>query len=356
MSPLRLALVIAALVGCSKPYVPAGVDTSAPPTGTTPPTRPSPVDNDDDGSPGTEDCDDADPSAHPDAIERCDGVDNDCDGQTDESGGEGYVDADGDGHGGQERVTDCGPAAETNDDCDDEAPDVHPGATEVCNGVDEDCDGAVDDGVVLTWYADADLDGWGVLWPTVEACAAPPGFAAASGDCDDERAAVNPGAVEVCNTQDDDCDGTADEDGCACSVAWYPDALHPYLYCETADSWTAASNLCEAYGYRLVTLDSADELAWVQSTASSFAVTYWWLGYTDVASEGAWLWEDGSAVSYVNWCPSEPNNGHGGECVAESEEDCALLNWGAGGCWNDYPCSCGWGYAICEGLSELRPD
>ncbi|HEU5179852.1 MAG TPA: MopE-related protein, partial [Candidatus Polarisedimenticolia bacterium] len=118
------------------------------------------------------DCNDTNPAVHPGAPEICDGLDNNCNGTVDE-----IVDADTDG------FTNCG------GDCNDSNPAVHPGATEVCNGIDDDCDNAVDESM-----PDADGDGF-------DACA----------DCNDAAASVHPGAVEVCNGVDDNCSGVADE-------------------------------------------------------------------------------------------------------------------------------------------------
>jgi hypothetical protein len=100
-------------------------------------------------------------------------------------------------------------------DCDDQNPAVNPGATEVCNGADDDCDGQVDEGAVggSQWFADADADGFGDPANMVVACVAPPGYVADGSDCDDTTASINPGAPEVCNGVDDDCDGQVDE-GC----------------------------------------------------------------------------------------------------------------------------------------------
>ena len=128
------------------------------------------------------------------------------------------------------------------------------------------------------------------------------------------------------------------------------------MFCTQATTWYDAADQCIASGYRLVTFDSQDELTWATDQAIDIATsTAWWLGFNDAASEGTWAWEDASVVGFENWCSNEPNNQHGTECYDDTEEDCAMLNWGAGGCWNDYPCLCDQMFFICEGNSELRP-
>ena len=127
-----------------------------------------------------------------------------------------YADADADGH-GDGNVTDlaCTPTGNelaTADDCDDADATVHPGATEVCNGKDDNCDGITDTNAtdMHVWYQDLDGDTWGGP-VSAQACDAPPQFVATLGDCDDLDATVFPGATELCNDKDDNCDGTADE-------------------------------------------------------------------------------------------------------------------------------------------------
>ena len=106
------------------------------------------------------------------------------------------------------------------------APDdgaVHPGAPEVCDGVDNDCDGAVDDNRfgAPTWYVDGDGDGFGDPASLFRAC---DGGAATSraGDCDDGRDDVHPEASEVCDARDNDCDGVIDADAVD-RATWYRD-------------------------------------------------------------------------------------------------------------------------------------
>ena len=175
-----------------------------------------------------DDCDDTRADVAPGAAEVCDGVDSDCDGAVDEEGVTlWFTDADGDSFGDPDTgVLDCAPAGRVASwtDCDDADGTVFPGATEVCDGVDQDCDGAADEGLTSTWYIDYDSDGYGSDAYTRGGCTQPSGYVATDDDCDDTEDAVNPGADEVCNTVDDDCDGDIDEDSAIDAATWYADA------------------------------------------------------------------------------------------------------------------------------------
>jgi putative metal-binding protein/galactose oxidase-like protein len=164
------------------------------------------------------DCDDTKASVHPGATEICNGIDDNCNGQIDEGVATNtfYKDGDGDGYGNPNMSTQACTAPSgyvtNNGDCNDANANIHPGAAELCNGVDDDCDGLIDEGVKLTFYRDADRDGYGNPSVSIQACImAPAGYVSNNKDCDDTKASVHPGANEVCNGIDDDCDGQIDE-------------------------------------------------------------------------------------------------------------------------------------------------
>jgi hypothetical protein len=89
--------------------------------------------------------------------------------------------------------------------------------------VDDNCDGQTDEGVKLIFYADSDSDGYGDANAPTEACSAPLGYVSDKTDCNDGNAAINPGATEVCNGADDNCDGQTDEGGVCPATAYYCD-------------------------------------------------------------------------------------------------------------------------------------
>ena len=158
-----------------------------------------------------EDCDDADAAVYPDAYEVCDGIDNDRNGEVDET------DVDGDG----------APACSTDldvADCDDSDPRTFPGAPELCDLADNDCNDIVDDPF------DRDLDG----------------FATRFGDCDDTDSTVFPDAEEECDNVDDDCDGEIDEgfdgDGDGFSVCAEP---QPDCDDDREDIYPGAPEVCD---------------------------------------------------------------------------------------------------------------
>ncbi|GEM_PF-5923297 len=170
------------------------------------------------------DCNDSDKWINPSAEERCNGLDDNCNGQYEEGLPKNtyYMDADGDGYGHHDITTVpycTAPVGfvENNSDCDDSDPSIHPGAKEICNDKDDNCNGEADEEIIkLDYCKDADKDGYGDPKNKVSACQQPDGYLTGQfcNDCNDNDKAVNPGVIECemgYNGKDDDCDGEIDE-------------------------------------------------------------------------------------------------------------------------------------------------
>ena len=208
------------------------------------------------------DCDDADASVYPEASEHCNGIDDDCDGDIDEEASDAttwYQDADGDGYGADDvwvlRCEEISGYTDVAGDCDDAWVEVNPEADEYCDGADNDCDGDIDEDDALgadTWFFDEDGDGYGLEDTTTVACYQPSLFSAAYGDCDDDDAAAHPGAYELCNGTDDDCDGDVDEDDAIDAGTWYYDAdgdgyggSSTTTTCDQPSGYVSSSSVCD---------------------------------------------------------------------------------------------------------------
>lgn len=175
---------------------------------------------------GGTDCDDDDPRRKGGNTEMCDaeGLDEDCDLETlgHDGDADGFVDASCCNSGPSGLI--CGR------DCDDTKPTVNPSGVESCNGVDDDCDGRIDEEVLETFYEDMDGDTYGRADRTMRACTRPVGYVDRAGDCDDTDPTKHPNAPEVCDGADNDCNGAPDDapGGCACTLDDPPRACgHP---------------------------------------------------------------------------------------------------------------------------------
>ena len=188
------------------------------------------LDQDGDGFDDTVDCDDANTAVYPGAPERCDSLDNDCNGTVDDDVvSTWYFDADADGYGNPNNsFAHCNPPwtflVADSTDCNDSNVDIYPGAEEVCDDADNDCDASIDEGVTETYWADVDDDGWGDAGSTIQSCSEPSGYTDRAGDCDDGLASVNPNAWEICDGIDNDCDASIDEYGAFGGSIYYQDA------------------------------------------------------------------------------------------------------------------------------------
>ncbi|MES2642987.1 MAG: MopE-related protein [Myxococcota bacterium] len=317
-------LTLALLTACSGPE----------PTPNTPD-----QDGDGDGWPGSTDCDDGDPLINPSASELCDpaAVDEDCDDAANDLDPEGptdpsdwYPDGDGDGfaaEGGAPLSACEAPAGHTATagDCDDTDGNVHPGAEEICDAldVDEDCNGLAEDldpatraGSFLTWYADADADGWGDLEVTSPACEAPPGHVAESGDCDDGNGAISPDASEVCDDADadEDCDGGGDD---ADVTGAAPIGRTSFYVDEDGDGYGGEiiAEACDLpAGHTRTATDCNDSDITISPSAIEVCDTY----ATDEDCNGPADDADPGATGRVAWYADHDGDGFGGTDVTEA--------------------------------------
>ncbi len=244
--------ILALLVACTKTTDETAQQPTETGTTETETEPPLPGDGDGDGVVEGEDCDDGDDGVFPGATERCNGVDDDCDSLTDEPGSADeatwYTDADGDGFGDDATAVQACDAPKgmiaVGGDCDDGANAIYPGHAEVCDGVDEDCDGTVDDEPTdgSPWYQDLDGDGYGDPAVSVNACAAPLDgwWVPDAGDCDDGTNAMAPGLPEYCDGVDNDCDGGVDDEPTNGDRFW-PDADGDGVGAESGDVVTCGA-------------------------------------------------------------------------------------------------------------------
>lgn len=246
------------------------------------------------------DCNDANAAIKPGAVEICNNVDDNCDGQTDEGVKlTFYADADGDTY-GNAAVTTLACIAPSgyvsnNTDCNDNNASVKPGATEVCNNIDDNCNAQTDEGVKLTFYADADNDTYGNTAVTTLACSAPSGYVSNNTDCNDGNASVNPAAIEICNNIDDNCN-TLIDDGAVLLATISPSGNVGIC---TGSNITLQANTGVGYTYQWkkdgVSISGATQSTYVASVAAS---------YTVVISSGSCTGTSSATVITVNALPT----------------------------------------------------
>ncbi|MDP6946329.1 MAG: lectin-like protein, partial [Myxococcota bacterium] len=155
-------------------------------------------------------------------------------------------------------------------------------------------------------------------------------------DCDDGDPAVFPGAPELCNFRDDDCDGEVDEvdegeESCPTCETVLTEEVGSVLLCRIPRNYQDAHDACLARGADLISIHSQEQQEAIGEAAYANYNGHLWIGLNDRLEEGTFAWTDGSPVDYENWNDNEPND-HG------SGEDCGHLYEGNGNKWNDLPC------------------
>ena len=302
---------------------------------------------DDDGDGYTEldgDCDDTNATTFPGAPEVADGVDNDCDGIEDE--GTTAYDDDGDCFC---EIAPCTGGVDPTcpsldgDDCDDDEYDVNPDAEEICDFIDNDCNDGVDEADATDaaiWYLDLDGDGWGSSFSIV-ACFEPSGYSTYTGDCDDADLNSYPGAPELCDDRDNDCNKLID-DGVIFTFYrdydgdGYGDPAAPIDDCSAPTGYVNNNDDCD---------DSNSDLnpttRWYQDSDGD--------GYGNPGVALTQCSQPGGYVLDATDCNDASNYAYPGRtetCSDSIDNDCdgSINEAGASGCTNFYPDNDGDGY------------
>lgn len=272
-------------------------------------------------------------------------------------------------------------------DCNQDVGTVHEGAEELCDGIDNNCDGEVDEGFeARRFWPDADNDTFGDAYTEVKVrCTDLSGHVENDLDCDDKDPNVKPGVADSCDGFDNNCDGRVDDGGgCPCEQDW-TDAGDSYLFCSDPLSWSEAEATCAASGYHLTTIQTPEENAWMREIAVlSFKLCQdtcqykgdsacddggsgsllqvcafgsdctdcgprdalsFWIGLSDATEEGTYTWGSGDPSDYLRWAEAQPS-------ATSDAEDCVEMLTGPHD-WNDQDCSIPQAY-VCE--SPLRPE
>jgi hypothetical protein len=283
-----------------------------------------------------DDCDDENANINPDETEVCNGKDDDCDEDVDDEDTSldvstqktWYFDNDDDGFGDEDiaelSCSKLNKYVEESGDCNDMNASVFPDATEVCDELDNDCDINIDEGVGTYSFIDADGDGFGNLLEAANiGCGVPEGYVLDSTDCDDTASHTHPGAEEICDGKDNNCNGVLDvgdsknlcDDGndltfdtCDNGKCVYEDVMFVFT-CELPDGFSAVDGYkCGAGvffddedGYSevlmieegVLTLSATDVCAQIAEGFSMYVNSYVVLEEVDLA----FLWLGGQYVT-----------------------------------------------------------
>ncbi len=235
------------------------------------------------------DCNDADSAVTHGSPEVCNLLDDDCDGLLDDNDPDVgdrtwfFADADGDGFGDEsEAQLFCfitpGFVLDSTD-CNDLHSAIFPLAVEICDGIDNNCNGLIDnaDPMVIgqtLYYADVDADGYGNPGVTQLSCSLPAGYVINALDCNDANNAVRPGVTDICDGVNNDCDLVTDEDIITPAVS----ADGPLVFCKGGDVVFTASPIISGFTYQWfksgVPVAGATNAVYTVTTSGNYKVRF----------------------------------------------------------------------------------
>jgi len=151
------------------------------------------------------------------------------------------------------------------------------------------------------------------------------------GDCDDRDASSYPGAPELCDAADNDCNDAIDDGNVCTSCTTETHGMGTYQFCSSGRSWAEALSTCEGFGYTLASITDSLENDFVSNTSADLGLDDVWIGLNDQEVEGTWVWVSGEEVEFTSWNAGEPSDTVG-------NENCVGAHW-SGANWNDEACT-----------------